>query len=92
MSYKGYYDNKIWADVKPCEFDVVQLLRALPEYDLPVGSRGTVVMEYGKYSNQDLPPDYEVEFADLDGATLAVVTVSGNDLEVVWRMPPRSRP
>ncbi|MBY0442209.1 MAG: DUF4926 domain-containing protein [Mycobacteriaceae bacterium] len=69
---------------------MVQLLRALPEHNLPAGSRGTVVMAYRKYSSRDLPPAYEVEFADADGVTHALVTVSEDDLDVVWRMPPRS--
>jgi hypothetical protein len=71
--------------MKPEEYDVVQLLRPLPEYNLPAGSEGTVVMDHKKYSNKDLPPAYEVEFMDSDGVTQAVVTVYENDLEVVWR-------
>lgn len=76
--------------MKPQELDVVQLLRALPEHNLPAGSRGTIVMDYQKYSHHDRPPAYEVEFADSDGATLAVVTVSEDDFDVVWRMAPRA--
>ena len=71
--------------MKPQELDVVRLLRPLPEHNLPAGSRGTVVMDYMKYSHRDLPPAYEVEFSDSDGVTQALVTISEHDLEVVWR-------
>lgn len=71
--------------MKPEEYDVVQLLRPLPEYNLPAGSRGAVVMDYTKYSDKSLPPAYEVEFTDGHGVTLAVVTVYEEDLEVVER-------
>jgi hypothetical protein len=70
--------------MKPEELDVVRLLRPLPEHNLPAGSRGTVVMDYTDF-DKDLPPAYEVEFMDSDGVTQAVITVSKNDLEVVWR-------
>lgn len=42
-------------------------------------------MDYAKDANADLPPAYEVEFADVDGATRALVTLGEGDLEVVWR-------
>lgn len=71
--------------MKPQELDVVRLRRSLPEYNLPVGARGAVVMDYTKYADEGLPPAYEVEFADADGVTQALVTVSADDLEVVWR-------
>ncbi|WP_236591198.1 DUF4926 domain-containing protein [Mycobacterium paraintracellulare] len=71
--------------LKPEEYDVVELLRALPEHSLPAGSRGTVVMDYTKDSDKGLPPAYEVEFSDADGSTLAVVTVARDVLKVVWR-------
>ncbi|OJZ64303.1 hypothetical protein BRW65_29140 [Mycobacterium paraffinicum] len=71
--------------MRPQEFDLIRLLRPLPEHGLPAGSRGTVVMDYAKDANADLPPAYEVEFADVDGATRALVTLGEGDLEVVWR-------
>ncbi len=74
--------------MKPEELDVVRLLRPLPEHNLAAGSRGAVVMDRAKYSAEDLPPAYEVEFAEADGVTQALVTVSGDDLEVVWRPDP----
>lgn len=45
-------------------------------------------MDYTKSSNADLPSAYEVEFADADGITQALVTLSEDDLEVVWRPDP----
>lgn len=72
----------------PEEYDVVQILRQLAGQHLPVGSRGTVVMDYTKYNrpkSNDLPSGYEVEFTDHEGGTVALVTIFGTDLEVVWR-------
>lgn len=70
---------------KPREHDVVRLLRALPEHNLPAGSKGTVVVDYTQYSDGALPAEYEVEFANSDGSAHAMFTVSGDDLEVMWR-------
>jgi hypothetical protein len=42
-------------------------------------------VDYTKYSDGALPPEYEVEFANSDGITQALVTISEDDLEVVWR-------
>jgi hypothetical protein len=68
--------------VKPRDLDVVRLLRAIPEHDLPVGSEGTVVNDFQR---QDVPRANLVEFADSDGVTQALVTIAEADLEVVWR-------
>lgn len=69
--------------MKPEEYDVVRLLTALPESDLPAGSIGAVVMDHAQHTDATLPRAYEVEFADVDGITQAVVTVEEVDLEVV---------
>ncbi|KDO93019.1 hypothetical protein MAV101_24410 [Mycobacterium avium subsp. hominissuis 101] len=45
-------------------------------------------MDYTKDSDSTLPSAYEVEFSDADGVTQALVTLSGDDLEVVWRPDP----
>jgi Domain of unknown function (DUF4926) len=66
-------------------YDVVRLLRPLPEHNLPAGSRGTVVMDHTKYSDENLPAAYEVEFFDSQGLTQAVLTIHGEDLELVAR-------
>ncbi|TDO14651.1 uncharacterized protein DUF4926 [Mycobacterium sp. BK086] len=68
--------------MRPQEYDGVRLLRPLPEHDLPVGAQGTVVMVY---RDAGLPSAYEVEFADADGVTQALVTLGGDDIEVTWR-------
>jgi len=78
--------------MKPEEYDVVRLLRDLPEHNLSAGSTGAVVMDYTKQSDGNLPPAYEVEFVDSYGATQALVTVSGDDLEVVSRPDSGSMP
>jgi hypothetical protein len=71
--------------MKPEEYDVVRLLRDLPEHNLSAGSTGAVVMDYTKHSDGNLPPAYEVEFVDSSGVTQAVVTVGADDLEVISR-------
>jgi Domain of unknown function (DUF4926) len=72
-------------DMKPAEYDVVQLLTPLPEHDLPTGSTGTVLIDHTKQSGSTALPAYEVEFTDDMGNTLAVATVPENALRVVWR-------
>nr|WP_128617280.1 DUF4926 domain-containing protein [Mycobacterium lepraemurium] len=67
---------------------MIRLLRPLPEHNLPAGSRGTIVMDHTKDSDSTLPSAYEVEFSDADGVTQVLVTLSGDDLEVVWRPDP----
>lgn len=62
------------------EYDTVKLSRPLPKYGLPSGSEGTIVMDYAS-----TPPDYEVEFFDSNGDTIALATVPGSDLEFVQR-------
>jgi hypothetical protein len=71
--------------MKPEEYDVVELLRPVAEHNLPAGSRGTVVMDYTKYSTESDTPAYEVEFVDTEGMTQALLTLPGGDLKVVWR-------
>ncbi|MBI3226170.1 MAG: DUF4926 domain-containing protein [Mycolicibacterium cosmeticum] len=62
---------------------MVRLLQPLAEHDLPAGSRGTVVMDYSKYSGGEPTTAYEVEFVAVDGTTQAIATVPGELLEVV---------
>ncbi len=77
------YELSLNPQDKPREHDAVRLLRPLAEHDLSAGSTGTVVVDYTEYS--DGPAEYEVEFADSAGITQTLVTISGDDLEVVWR-------
>jgi hypothetical protein len=53
------------------EYDVVKSKRQID--DIPKGTFGTIVMVYGK-------KEYEVEFVDDDGESLAVVTLSQKDI------------
>jgi hypothetical protein len=57
------------------EYDVVRLLRPLPEHELAAGALGAIVMVYSE------PPGYEVEFADEKGVTLALLTLYDEDVE-----------
>jgi len=59
------------------EYDVVRLVRGMPELDLLPGAAGTVVIVHVD------PPGYEVEFCDSDGVTLAVVALTEADIEKV---------
>lgn len=58
------------------EYDVVRLRVPLPAHGLAAGTIGAVVMVY------ETPPGYEVEFVDEAGDTLALVTLSGEELEL----------
>ncbi|MFI6785419.1 DUF4926 domain-containing protein [Micromonospora sp. NPDC050276] len=51
-------------------YDVVALREAIPEEQLPPGAVGTVVHIFN-----GPPAAYEVEFADADGRTIAMVTL-----------------
>ncbi|MFF0232715.1 DUF4926 domain-containing protein [Micromonospora sp. NPDC005254] len=51
-------------------YDVVELREATPGEGLPAGAVGTVVHVF-----DGPPPAYEVEFADADGRTVAMVTL-----------------
>jgi Domain of unknown function (DUF4926) len=68
--------------VKPEEYDVVRLLRPLPDYNAPVGAEGTVVMVL---TDKDLTHAYAVEFPESVGTTEPWFIVEEADLEVVWR-------
>ncbi len=57
------------------EYDVVILKRALPEFSLSKGARGTVLIVH-----QDNPSAYVVEFVNDVGTTLGVHTVPEPDL------------
>ncbi len=61
------------------EIDVVELTKNIPSSNLYAKTRGTVVLVY-----PGNPPAYEVEFADEEGVTLAVLTLSANDIKKVW--------
>ena len=63
------------------EYDVVKSKRQIDH--IPKGTLGTIVMVYGKR-------EYEVEFVDDDGESLAVVTLSQEDIvraQMVIKIP-----
>ena len=59
----------------PKELDIVRLTRALPDHALEAGATGTIVMVYRD------PPGYEIEFADADGLTIALLSVDKSEAE-----------
>jgi len=59
-------------------FDVVELLKDVPEESLRAGNRGAVV-------HCHLDGAYEVEFTDQNGETLALCTLTPPQFFVVWR-------
>ena len=61
------------------ELESVILTVDLPEYHLKAGDIGTVVLVHGEGAG------YEVEFTTLNGETLAVISVSPNQLRRVGR-------
>ena len=58
------------------ELDSVVLTVDLPEHSLKKGDVGTVVLGHGAKG-------YEVEFMALDGETLAVASVSSDDMRPI---------
>ncbi|MBD2427565.1 DUF4926 domain-containing protein [Phormidium sp. FACHB-1136] len=64
--------------MKPELLDVVELLVDLPEAALQAGELGTIVETYGTQA-------YEVEFADTEGATLALKALEPEQFVVVWK-------
>ena len=62
---------------QPELFDVVELLVDLPEFNLRAGVQGAIVECY-----QD--NNYEVEFSNSDGETLALCALSARQFVVVW--------
>ncbi|HEX8145843.1 MAG TPA: DUF4926 domain-containing protein [Pyrinomonadaceae bacterium] len=61
------------------EYQVVRLSRAIPEEGLSAGARGTVLMVHPQ--RPESPREYEVEFMDEEGATLALLTLAEDQLE-----------
>lgn len=64
------------------EYDVVKSTRSIAD-EVPTGTTGAVLMVF-----LSTPPQYEVEFIDSDGDSLAVLTVKQEDLELVHRLGP----
>jgi hypothetical protein len=62
------------------EYDYVELIESL-DPSLPVGTRGAIVMTYE--GPDPACSEYEVEFVDKDGETIAIRTVKGSQLRKV---------
>ena len=69
-------------EVKPEEYDVVILLRALPEHDLPVGSRGTVVIDHTQYDRGMIFLPLRVRVRQIRGNTQDLETLCVDAIEV----------
>ena len=63
---------------QPELFDIVELLIDLPKNDLKAGIQGTIVECFDKNF-------YEVEFANSEGETLALCTLSLQQFVIVWQ-------
>lgn len=62
---------------QPELFDVVELLVDLPEHNLRAGVQGAIV-------ECDRDDNYEVEFSNSNGETLALCALSAKQFVVVW--------
>ena len=63
---------------QPELFDIVELLVDLPDENLSIGTHGTIVESYRDNN-------YEVEFSNSIGETIALCTLSSNQFIVVWQ-------
>jgi hypothetical protein len=79
------YDLLLNSGETPRKFDVVRLLRPLPEHGLQNGVTGTVAEDYTEYLDGSEPAELLVEFSGLGGVAQASVNVPIEDLEVIWR-------
>ena len=64
--------------IKPELFDVIELLVDLPEEEVNAGELGTIVEKYDDRA-------YEVEFANDEGETLALLALTPEKFSVVWK-------
>lgn len=64
--------------IEPDLFDVIELLVDVPKSNLRAGNRGAVVEKYGDR-------DYEIEFTNSKGETLALCTLSTEQILVIWQ-------
>jgi hypothetical protein len=69
----------------PEEYDLVRVVRPFPEYNVPAGAVGTVVMVL---EAEGRPSGYAVEFPESVPATEPWFVVEERDLEVVRRYKP----
>lgn len=64
--------------------DTIALLLAMPEYSLKAGQVGTVVEVFGE-------DDFEVEFVDKKGHTIALLPLKSKDVLVLHYEPVSAR-
>ena len=65
--------------VKPELLDIVELIVNLPEQKQFVGDKGTIVECYDK-------DNFEVEFINENGETIALCTLNSEQFIVVWQV------
>ncbi len=58
------------------EYDTFLLKQPIQHLTIPVGSKGVVLIVH-----KATPPAYEVEFADSEGRTLGIVTLTDEFME-----------
>ena len=68
---------------EPELFDVIELLVDLPEEHLSLGVQGAIVECYDDNN-------YEVEFTNTEGETIAVCTLNSEQFIVVWKAKNKS--
>ena len=59
-------------------FDIIELLIDLPDRSLSAGDRGAICEEYDN-------SQYEIEFTNSDGESIALLALSLDAFVVVWR-------
>lgn len=64
--------------IKPELFDVIELLVDLPEVEVNAGELGAIVEKYDDHA-------YEVEFANDEDETLALLALTPEKFIVVWK-------
>jgi hypothetical protein len=60
------------------EYDVIRLKKPISSQNVSVGDKGTILMIFDE---PNLPKAYEVEFLDEEGHTIALVTVTDDEIE-----------
>jgi hypothetical protein len=62
------------------EYDVIRLKKPISSQNVSVGDKGTILMIFYELN---LPKAYEVEFVDEEGHTIAMVTVTDDEIESI---------
>lgn len=60
------------------EYDVVKLRKPKSSLSITMSDKGTILMVFNE---PNLPKAYEVEFVDEEGNTIAIITVSEDEIE-----------